>query len=142
MGRSARWVAMAMLAVGWTGCVERRFLVESNPAGAAVFVNGDFKGTTPVSVPFTYYGKYDITLARDGYDTRTYSQRIRRPWFEFFPLDFFAENVYPFHIQDNHTYHFDLQPLSQPRGEDVLNKANGLRQKAQGISPDFVPSDN
>ncbi len=142
MGRSARWMAIAIVAAGLTGCVERRFLVESNPAGAAVFVNGDFKGTTPVSVPFTYYGKYEITLARDGFDTHSFSTQLRRPWFEFFPLDFFAENVYPLHLQDNHRLHFDLQPLTQQRAEDVLNQANGLRQKGLGIGNDQIPIDN
>ena len=139
MVRAARWLAVAVVAVGMAGCVERRFLVESNPPGAAVFVNGDYKGTTPVSVPFTYYGKYDITLARDGYATQTVQSRFRRPWFQYFPLDFVAENLYPLHIQDNRKLQVDLQPLIQPRGEDVLNQAGILRQRGAVIGPESVP---
>lgn len=139
MGRAARCLAMALLAAGLTGCVERRFLVESNPAGATVLVNGDFKGTTPVSVPFTYYGKYDITLVRDGFETKTYPATIRRPWFEYFPLDFFAEVLYPMHIQDNRRLQFELSPVAQPRTEDVFNRANSIRQRALGIGPEMTP---
>lgn len=139
MGRAARCLAIALLATGFTGCLERRFLVESNPAGATVLVNGDFKGTTPVSVPFTYYGKYDITLIRDGYETKTYPATIRRPWFEIFPLDFFTEVLYPYHVQDDRRLQFDLSPISQPRTDDVLNRANGMRQRAAGLGPDLPP---
>ena len=142
MGQAARCLAIALLAAGLTGCVERRFLVESNPAGATVLVNGEFKGTTPVSVPFLYYGKYDITLVRDGYETKTYSAMIRRPWFEYFPLDFFAEVLYPTHIQDDRRLQFDLSAISQPRTEDVLNRANGIRQRAAGLGPELLPPDN
>jgi hypothetical protein len=133
MGRIVRWLTAATLMLGASGCVERRFLVESNPPGAAVLVNGEYKGTTPVSVPFTYYGKYDITLARDGYETVTYPAMLRRPWFEYFPADFFAENLYPLHLQDNKLLRYDLQPLQQTRTEDVLNQAGTLRQRGQAI---------
>jgi hypothetical protein len=142
MGRAARFGAIALLAAGLTGCVERRFLVESNPPGATVLVNGEFRGTTPVSVPFTYYGKYDITLVRDGYETKTYAATIRRPWFEYFPLDFFAEVLYPMHIQDNRRLQFDLSAMSQPRTDDVLNRANGIRQRAAGLGPELMTPDN
>lgn len=135
MGRAAQWLVGAMLALGLTGCVERRFLVVSNPPGATVLVNGENVGVTPASVPFTYYGKYDITLIRDGYQTRTYAARIRRPWFEFFPFDFFAENVWPGHIQDNRVLEFAMEPLTQPRTEEVLNQANALRQRGSVPPP-------
>src|SRR5438132_8845491 len=103
MGRIARWLALGVLATGLAGCVERRMLIVSDPPGATVFVNGENVGLSPASVPFIYYGKYDITLVRDGYQTTTEHHRIRRPWFEFFPFDFGAEVLYPGHIQDNRT---------------------------------------
>src|SRR5205085_4017228 len=101
MGRGALLLA-AMLAAGMTGCVERRMLIVSDPPGATVFVNGENVGLSPASVPFTYYGKYDITCVRDGYETTTEKQPVRRPWYEFFPMDFVAEVLYPGHVQDNH----------------------------------------
>jgi len=142
MGRVTRLIALVVMALGLTGCVERRFLVVSNPPGATVLVNGENVGVTPASVPFTYYGKYDITLIRDGYQTRTYEKPIRRPWFEYFPLDFFAENVYPGHIQDNRVLTFEMEPLIQPRTEDVLNQARTLRERGTVLPSPLDPIEN
>src|SRR5436189_2326362 len=103
MGRGALWLAGLALTLGMTGCVERRMLIVSDPPGATVFVNGENVGPSPASVPLTYYGTYDVTLVRDGFETQTRKARLHRPWFEFFPFDFFAENVWLGHIQDNRT---------------------------------------
>jgi len=41
--------------------------VTSDPAGAAVYVDGDFVGQTPVSVPDLIAGDHRVRLAKDGY---------------------------------------------------------------------------
>jgi hypothetical protein len=130
MGRAA---LLLLLALATTGCVERRMLVVSDPPGATVFVNGENVGLSPASVPFTWYGKYDITLVRDGYQTTTQQYKIHRPWFEFFPLDFGAEVLWPGHIQDNRTVEVQMAPLAQPRSEDILNRAGDLRKRGQAL---------
>jgi hypothetical protein len=132
MGRRA---LLMLLALGMTGCVERRMLIVSDPPGATVFVNGENVGLSPASVPFIYYGKYDITLVRDGYQTVTEHQPIRRPWFEFFPLDFGAEVLWPGHIQDNRVISIPMSPVVQPRGEEILREANNVRGRAQNLCP-------
>src|SRR5262249_3082859 len=96
-----RALPLLFVALALTGCVERRMLIVSDPPGATVFVNGENVGLSPASVPFTYNGKYDVTLVRDGYQTKTYEAVVPRRWFEFFPIDFGAEVLYPGHIQDN-----------------------------------------
>ncbi|MCX7701709.1 MAG: PEGA domain-containing protein, partial [Gemmataceae bacterium] len=110
-------------------------LIVSDPPGATVVVNGQNVGLTPASVPFTYYGKYDITLIRDGYQTKTYQARIRRPWFQFFPLDFAAEVLYPGHIQDNRTLNFQMEPMVQPTSEQIIRSAEAIRQRGQTLGP-------
>lgn len=129
----ARRALLLLVALATTGCVERRMLIVSDPPGATVFVNGENVGLSPASVPFTHYGKYDITLVRDGYQTTTERQPVRRPWYQFFPIDFFAEVLYPGHVQDNHPIKIPMQPLTQPRGEDILQKANEVRQRGQTV---------
>ncbi|MCP4477402.1 MAG: PEGA domain-containing protein, partial [Planctomycetaceae bacterium] len=37
-----------------TGCVQRRFIVRSQPEGALVTIDRKSIGLTPLSVPFTY----------------------------------------------------------------------------------------
>jgi hypothetical protein len=47
------------------GCVERTISITSEPRGALVYLNDEEVGRTPVSVPFTYYGVYDVRLERE-----------------------------------------------------------------------------
>src|SRR5262245_22059547 len=133
MGRTA---LLLFLALATTGCVERRMLIVSDPPGATVFVNGENVGISPASVPFTYYGKYDVTLIRDGYQTTTTQQRIRRPWFQFFPFDFVTEVLWPGHIQDNRTIPIAMDLIAQPRTDDILREANNVRQRGQALGAD------
>jgi len=133
MSRYARILVVALGVAGLTGCVERRFIIESNPPGAIVYQNGQYVGATPVDVPFTYYGRYEFEIMKEGYETRKVEWRVRAPWFEWFPLDFFSENVWPWHIQDNRRLPFELDPVLQPRTEDVLNDARTLRERGQAV---------
>lgn len=134
MGRIATILAGAFCAAGLSGCVERRFIIESNPPGALVYVDGQQKGATPLELPFDHYGWHEFTLVKEGFETKTYRERVRAPWFEWFPLDFFSENVYPGHVQDNRRLLFDLELLQQPRTEDLLNQAKILRDRGAAVS--------
>jgi hypothetical protein len=136
MMRHVVWILVSFGSLlGTSGCVERRLLIVSDPPGATVLVNGQNVGLTPASVPFTYYGQYDITLIREGYQTKTYPARIRRPWFQFFPIDFAAEVLYPGHIQDNRTLQFSLEPIVQPTTEQMIRSAEAIRQRGQALGP-------
>src|SRR3982750_4047234 len=54
--------ALAAGALGLTGCVERKLTIGSDPPGAILLLNDVEVGRTPVTVPFTTYGDYDIRL--------------------------------------------------------------------------------
>src|SRR5581483_5232398 len=59
------WLCVAALCAGaLTGCVERRYVITSDPPGAIVYCNGRQIGATPVDDHFIYYGKYDFTLVK------------------------------------------------------------------------------
>jgi hypothetical protein len=47
------------------GCVERTITINSEPQGALVYLNDEEVGRTPVSVPFLYYGTYDVRLEHE-----------------------------------------------------------------------------
>lgn len=112
-----------------TGCVRRRLAVRSNPPGALVFVDNQQIGTTPCSVDFTYYGTREIRLIKPGYETLTVNQPIPMPWYQIPPLDFVSENVMPNKIEDHRTVAFDLQPQMIVPTEQLLDRANQLRQE-------------
>src|SRR5437660_464634 len=66
------------LAALLTGCVDRRYVVTSDPPGALVLRNGQPIGATPADGHFVYSGHYPFTLLRDGYQTLAADMRKGR----------------------------------------------------------------
>lgn len=116
-----------------TGCVERRFLVESTPPGAKVYVNNVPVGFTPVDAPFTYYGKYDITLEKEGFQTETFQWRLAAPWWAYPPFDFLTEHIYPLTIQDIRRETFEMKPAVVTNIDELRLNAEELRKKGQAL---------
>lgn len=48
-----------------TGCVQRTISITSSPSAALVMLNDEEIGRTPVSVPYRFYGVYDVRIERD-----------------------------------------------------------------------------
>lgn len=116
------------------GCVERRFVITSNPPGATVYRDGTQLGVTPVDDPFVYYGVNEYVLVLDGFETLKVKQPAPPPWYEFPPLDFLAENLWPFKVRDvRRPEPYQLQPLQTPNPNQVLDRAQQLRNTGQGI---------
>jgi len=120
-------------------CVRRRLMVRSNPPGALVYVDNYEIGTTPCSTDFTYYGTREIRLVKDGYQTLTVRQPIPTPWYEIPGIDFFSENVVPGEIRDVRTISYDLAPQVIVPAEQLLSRAEGVRQAAR-IPGQIVPT--
>jgi PEGA domain len=112
------------------GCMHRRLTVRSDPPGAAVLVDGDELGFTPVSLDYNYYGTREITLVKDGYKTVTLNQKISTPWYQVFPLEFFSDNLAFTHLRDKREILYTLQPDELVPTGDVLERANNLRSNA------------
>jgi PEGA domain len=119
---------LAAMAILPTGCVRRRLFVQSNPPGAMVFVDNQQIGSTPCSVDFTYYGTREIRLVKPGFETLTVNQPIPTPWYEVPPVDFVSENLVPSRLIDHRTVAFNLQPQVIVPTEQLLDRANQLRQ--------------
>ena len=128
-----RRMALALLAVAAlsAGCVERRYTLRTNPPGALAIVNGEEIGQTPVSAPFYYYGDREITLIRDGYETKTVIQPIKAPWWDNLFTEFFTENLVPFHLRDEREFSYQLMPAQMPQASDLRDRAEELRGQAR-----------
>ena len=124
-----------LLAAGLlSGCVERRFVITSNPPGATVYREGMQLGVTPVDDPFVYYGIREYKLVLDGFEPLTVRQPAPPPWYQIPPLDFFTENFWPFKIRDvRRPEPYQLQPLQTPNPSQVLDRAQQLRTTGRGI---------
>ncbi len=123
------------------GCVRRRLMVRSNPPGALVYVDNQMIGTTPCATDFIYYGTREVRLVKAGYETLTINQPIPTPWYQIPPLDFVSENLVTKKIQDFRTVSYDLVPQVIVPTEQLLGRAEELRQSTlQGsVLPPAAP---
>ena len=129
-----RRLAVCLALVGATifpGCVERRYTLRTEPAGALAIVNGEEIGPTPVSRSFWYYGDREITFLLDGYETKTVIQPIIAPWWDNLFTEFFTENLVPFNLRDEREFKYTLTPASTPRANDLRDRAEELRSQGQ-----------
>lgn len=140
MGRKFVTWAVVLAAGLLAGCVERRYVVNSEPPGAAVLRNGRPLGAAPADDHFLYYGNYHFTLVKDGYQTLQVDQPIKAPWYEYAPLDFVSENLIPWKITDRREFTYQLQPLQLPNTQELLNQAEMLRQRGQALTPPEGPA--
>ncbi|MFO0964447.1 MAG: PEGA domain-containing protein [Gemmataceae bacterium] len=138
MNARIAWAGLALLLFFTGGCVERRFVITSDPPGAIVYdENNNPLGATPVDKPFTYYGKYRFTLVKDGHQTTVIEQDVKAPWYDVFLVDFVSENLLPFTLRDVHRIGGDtgvpLAPAQIPPPEPVLKSASDLRVFGRSI---------
>jgi hypothetical protein len=136
--RLAVWLATLLAGTGMlAGCVERRFIVTTDPPGAIVFDERDTpmggRGASPTGQSFVYYGTYQFKVIAEGYETLIVREKVNAPIYEWFLLDFISENVIPWTIRDVRSFHYQLQRKQIVSPTDILQKAENLRQRGQGI---------
>lgn len=100
------------------GCVERELVVETQPAGAEVFVDGRDVGRTdegaPVRVPFDHYGVVVVVARKPGHVPERRRVVLDPPWWQLPPVDLVTDLLWPGTITDERR----LEPLVlAPRGE-------------------------
>jgi hypothetical protein len=116
------------LLVGCVG-VRRELTVESEPAGALVYVNGEEVGRTPLTHPFLYYGTMDVKLRKDGYETLEDRPRVWAPFWQVPPLDLVAE---AFSFTDRHRLSYELTPRRQDADPaELVQRGAALREQLQ-----------
>jgi hypothetical protein len=119
------------------GCVERKLTFGSAPSGAIVTLNDEEVGRTPVSVPFTWYGDYDIKLrlAKDvgtdeKPDIRHYylhtHERAMAPWFQWIGIDLVTE-LLPIPFKDEKFWAFEVPEVKEPAEKDLIQRARDLK---------------
>jgi hypothetical protein len=137
-------LGLLALAATFTGCVQRRFTIRSNPPGAQVYVDDYEIGTTPVSHSFIYYGTRKIRLVMDGYETLTIYQPMPTPWYQYPGIDFFSENIWPCEVRDERSFNYQMQPAVVVPGDQLLGRAEQLRAAsnvlpATAVQPVLTP---
>ncbi|MBN1436391.1 MAG: PEGA domain-containing protein [Sedimentisphaerales bacterium] len=124
----------ALLCLG--GCVERLITVNSEPAGALVWLNGEEAGLTPMTVRFQEYGEYEVILRKAGYDTIRTTRMAETPIYQWPGLDLISECLLPGTLVDEHLWEFELSASVETEVEPLIERAGQLRNEA--VSQDLV----
>jgi len=114
------------------GCVERLITITTQPPGARVWLNDQEIGASPVTVPFTWYGQYDVAVRKEGFQTIKTMREPNVPVYQWPVLDFFTECILPFEFVDSHHWHFDLSQEEQADPNALAERASNLRRQAAG----------
>lgn len=144
--KSAGWIRTSIVVIGLvtlvttSGCVRRRMTIRSTPEGAMAYVDDQEIGVTPVSTPFTFYGTRKLHLEKDGYESQTIKQPIPAPWYQVTPIDFFAENLWPFEIRDERIVDVTMQPMQIVPNEKLIERGQALRSNAAAGIITSVPN--
>ena len=119
-------LAACLCAPCLAGCgVERTLRVESSPPGALVYLNGEEVARTPAEVPLRWYGKYDVAVRLDGYETLKTQRWVVAPWWQWPPIDLAAE-LLPIRLHDRRELEFTLKP-AEPQDQGLLDRAEAQR---------------
>ncbi len=116
------------------GCVRRTLTINTEPAGALLFLNDEEVGRTPVTTDFLWYGDYDVIIRHDGYETLQTNLVLKLPWYQLVPIDFFAEVLWPGRIVDCRVQSFELVQAKPPDRSEMLERAQVLRDQALNAS--------
>ena len=126
--RSCSVIIVLAAAVWLGGCVERELRLTSEPDGVLVFISDVEVGRTPVTVPFTWYGDYDIILRREGYETLNTHANLSPPIYEIPPFDLLSA-VAPWTYHDRRYLHYKLSKLVLPSDDELVKRAQMMRQR-------------
>jgi hypothetical protein len=127
----------ALAAIGPSGCVERKLTIGSDPPGAILLLNDVEVGRTPVTVPFTWYGDYDIRLRLEKNAGSPDNPKIVRyylhthratnaPWYEFIGVDLFAE-LSPQTYVDHQVWAFAIPEVAEPPDDQLIQRARDMK---------------
>jgi hypothetical protein len=117
-------ILLALLLTG--GCVEQTLEFKTDPPGAAIFLDGQEIGGTPLKHDFKWYATYDVDVRKDGYQTLKTRAKVKAPLYQWIPLDLVCD-LLPFEIKDVHHFNYTLVPEQ----EDV--DANALAQRGEQL---------
>jgi len=120
----------AALAVCAGGCVKKTLTIDSEPRGALVVLNENEVGRTPVTVPFTWYGSYEIILSKQGYETQVVHQRIFAPPHQWIGVDLVTEVLLPFEFKDEKHFTYTLEPTRAVDRSDLIQRGEAVQQRA------------
>ena len=112
-------------------CVERTLSINTEPQGATIMLNDQDVCKSPVKVPFTWYGDYDVVVRKEGYRTVKTHHRVNPPWYELPFIELVSELFIPATLHDDQqvpTIVMEVETI--PTKEQLLTAGDELRDRA------------
>ncbi len=141
MPRCLMAISILIALIVLAGCVERALVITSDPEGATVTVNQQWRGTTPFVLPFKHYGVYDIWIEHPGIEengkmVKFYplhvGEPVRAPKYQYPGADFVTEVLLPTTLRDQQNLHYTLERVADADDlDDVLDRAAQLREASR-----------
>lgn len=123
-------IVVSFIATLWlAGCVERQLTINTKPQGALVVLNDEEIGTSPVTVSFNWYGDYCVRIRKEGYETLNTHRKLKAPWYDAFPFDFFAGVLSSERIVDSYEWTFKLAERQDISREEIIQNAEELKKQ-------------
>ena len=122
-------VVILSVSVLLAGCVERKLTINTEPQGAIVVLNDEEIGLSPVTVAFEWYGDYNVTLRKEGFETLKTHRKLKGPWYDAFPFDLFAQLIIPNRIVDSYNWTFKLEGKKQISRDRLIQNAQELKKQ-------------
>ena len=123
------YVVGLIVALFLAGCVERQLTINTEPQGAIVVLNDEEIGESPVTVSFEWYGDYDVRISKAGYKTLKTHRKLKGPWYDAFPFDFFVGVLSLERIIDSYEWTFTLAPRREISREKLIQNAEELKKQ-------------
>jgi PEGA domain len=92
-----------------SGCIRKMATITSEPGCAKVWINGVYRGETPVEIPYNWNWYYDIRVVKEGYEPYCIRERFYAPGRHLVPVDFVAE-IAPVRSRESQWRHYLLVP--------------------------------
>ncbi|HVT80140.1 MAG TPA: PEGA domain-containing protein [Phycisphaerae bacterium] len=141
MIRASHCLLLALAPALLAGCVERKVTIGSDPSGALVELNGVQVGRTPLTVPITWQGDYELYFRYEKnvgtptepkivrYYLHTH-KRTTTPWFETIGVDLFAE-ILPIPFKQEEIWAFPVPEVTEPADDDLIKRARAMKDQLE-----------
>lgn len=117
-----------------TGCIRRSLTIRTQPEGALVYMNEQYKGESPVTYDFQWYGWYRVRIEKEGYARLNDHKQLKAPFLFWIPLDLFME-LLPWAIRDDREWSYTLEPeqvISVPKRPSEPRWSNTVIEEEPG----------
>jgi hypothetical protein len=111
--RTAAYLIVMSGSVLLCGCIRKVATITSDPPCAKVWINGVYRGETPVEIPYNWNWYYDFRLEKEGYEPYCIRERFYAPPQHWVPFDLAAE-LAPVRSNEAQWRHYCLTPRQKP----------------------------